>query len=182
MILRAGMIALLLAAAVVHADTAKIVNFRQYSGTFASAGQPTEQQLGQLAKEGYQRIFYLAFSDHKNSLVGEDRIVKSLGMTYLHLPVDWDAPRRSDFELYAAAMQLAPEQRTLLHCQVNFRASAFAMLYRVLYEEVPLATAKADMNSVWTPDATWTRFILETLKARGIASDCDGCDWTPATY
>ncbi|MGI9328641.1 MAG: protein tyrosine phosphatase family protein [Pseudomonadales bacterium] len=173
-------LALLAATATVASDD--IVNFRQYSEHFASAGQPSAEQLTQLRRKGYERVIYIAFSDHQNSLAAEDRLVKSLGMSYVHIPVVWNAPQKSDFELFAASVQQAPTQKTLLHCQVNFRASAFALLYRVIYEQVPLASAKADMNSVWTPDATWTAFIKSVLQAHNIDSECEGCDWTPGEF
>ncbi len=100
-------------------------------------------------------------------------------MEYAHIPVDWGAPQQRDFDAFAGVMQAPGEVKTLLHCQANYRASAFAMLYRVLYEGVPLPEAKRAMNAVWTPDKTWTVFIRSVLKTRGVDPDCKGCDWTP---
>ena len=156
-----------------------IINFRSYDPGFASAGQPTPAQLESARDAGFERIIYIAFSDHANSLPNEDRVVKSLGLDYAQIPVDWDAPTHADFEAFAGIMN-SRRQKTLLHCQVNYRASAFAMLYRVLHAGVDLAEAKADMNGVWTPDETWTQFLRSVLEAHGVAPDCDGCDWTPA--
>lgn len=155
-----------------------IVNYRAYSPGFSSSGQPSAGQLAELEKAGFERIVYVAFSDHRNSLPNEDRLVKDLGMEYVHIPVDWESPTAADFALIAAAIDQPPARRTLLHCQVNFRASAFAFLYRVLYEDVPVVEAKADMNSVWTPDDTWRRLIFDVLEANGASPDCDGCDWS----
>jgi len=163
------------------AEPGDIVNFRQYSDSFASAGQPTAEQLGAVADAGYQRVIYIAWSDHENSLPNEDRVVGELGMQYLHLPVAWDKPKPEDFRLFAAAMRAAPERKTLLHCQVNFRASAFGFLYRVIYENVPVADAKRDMNDVWTPNEIWRAFIFDVLDAHGISQDCEGCDWSVPT-
>ena len=101
-------------------------------------------------------------------------------MTYLHIPVDFQTPLVSEYELFAAAMKQAPQAKTLLHCQVNFRATAFSLLYRVIEQGVPLKEAKAVMNSIWTPNAAWTQFILAVLEKNGIDSACDGCDWTPS--
>ncbi|MEM6707418.1 MAG: protein tyrosine phosphatase family protein [Pseudomonadota bacterium] len=157
------------------------INFVRYSPTFASAGQPDESDLKVLAERGVERVIYIAFSDQERSLAHEDRIVKSLGMEYLHIPVDFAAPRPSEYDAFAAAMRLAPERSTLLHCQVNFRATAFSLLYRVLELGVPLAEAKADMNRIWTPNDVWTAFIRSVLESRGVDPDCEGCDWTPAT-
>ena len=72
-------------------------------------------------------------------------------MHYAQVPVIWDAPTKADFDTFAAVMQSAPEKKTLLHCQANYRATVFAFLYRVLYLDVPLAKAKSDMNTIWKP-------------------------------
>ena len=126
-------------------------------------------------------MVYIAFSDQEHSLPAEDRIAKDLGLNYLHIPVDWKAPQKRDYDLFALAMQLEPERKTLLHCQANFRATAFAMLYRVLQEGVPLGQAKADMNSVWVPNSIWTAFILDVLKDNNVDTACSACDWAPST-
>lgn len=154
-----------------------IPGYLEYSSTFSSSGQPTAVQLETLKKQGFQRIVYIAFTDQEKSLPAEDRLVKELGMDYLQIPVDWDAPAKSDFYLYAGAMQREPDKKTLLHCQVNYRASAFAFLYRVLYDDVPVAQAKQDMNRIWQPNATWRRLIFEVLEENGKSPNCDTCDW-----
>ncbi len=162
------------------ADVDEIVNFRNYSPTFASAGQPTAEQLPAIRDAGFERIVYVAYSDQTRSIANEDRLVKDLGMEYVHIPVDWEAPTAADYQMVAAALRGNASRKTLLHCQVNFRASAFSFLYRVLEEDVDLAEAKADMNSVWTPNATWRDLIFEVLEAAGVSPDCPGCDWTPS--
>ena len=129
------------------ADVEDITNFREYSSTFASAGQPSEKQLKVLQKDGYERIVYIAYSDHENSLDNEDRVVKELGMEYVHIPVEWSNPTKSDFYMFAGAMQGDADKKTLLHCQVNFRASAFSFLYRVVYDEVPVEEERCTTRS-----------------------------------
>ena len=79
--------------------------------------------------------------------------------------------------LFAGAMQRSPGKKTLLHCQANYRASAFSFLYRVLYEGVPMATAKKDLDSVWTPNQTWRELIFTVLKENDVSPHCDGCVW-----
>lgn len=154
-----------------------IQNYRQYSPTFASAGQPTEAQLSLVEEAGFERVVYIAFSSDGNAIANEDRLVRDLGMDYVHIPVIWQAPTVADFESFAAVMQRDPGRKTLLHCQVNMRASAFAFLYRVIYEAVPVAVAKADMNTVWEPNATWRDLIFDVLSAHGMSPDCAGCNW-----
>jgi hypothetical protein len=107
----------------------------------------------------------------------KDVVVKELGMDYVHIPVIWDQPTASDFYAFAGSMQREPDRKTLLHCQVNYRASAFSFLYRVLYEDVSVAEAKADMNSVWQPNETWRQLIFEILEENGKSPHCPGCTW-----
>jgi hypothetical protein len=98
-------------------------------------------------------------------------------MDYLHIPVDFDDPSIEDFEDVAAVLNRDQGIRTLLHCQINLRASAFSFLYRVIYAGVPMPDAKADLDAIWQPDKTWYSFIVETLKKHGLSQQCDGCDW-----
>lgn len=155
------------------------VNFIEYQKGFASSGQPTAAQLGTLAEAGFERIIYLAFSDHKGSLEGLDRHAETAGLEFVQIPVVWDAPSASDYQLFSAVMQASQDRSTLVHCQVNYRASAFSFLHRVITLGVPVAEAKADMNRIWTPTAEWNAFLFKVLEAHDIDAQCDGCDWTP---
>lgn len=166
----------------IDATTKKgIYNYIEYSDRFASSGQPTAEQLKAQKAAGVERVIYIAFSDQEHSLPAEDRIAKALGLNYLQLPVDWTAPQKRDYYLFAQAMLLEPERKTLLHCQANFRATAFSLLYRVLENGVPLGEAKADMNSIWVPNRVWTNFILDILQENNVDTACSACDWTPST-
>lgn len=160
------------------AELTDIRNYIEYSPTFASAGQPTREQLDLLPGAGYERVIYIAFTNGRVAIADEDAIVKELGMDYVHVPVIWDAPTKADFYAFVGAMQSDPDAKTLLHCAANFRASAFSFLYRVLHEGVPIAEAKADMNKIWTPNQVWTDLILEVLADNDISPDCQGCDWS----
>lgn len=159
-------------------DLSNIKNYREYSPQFASAGQPDREQLQLLKEKGFERIVYIAFANSKGAISEEDQIVKELGMDYAQVPVVWDEPTKADFDAFAAVMQSAPEKKTLLHCQANYRATAFAFLYRVLYRDVPIVEAKADMNSIWKPDGVWRDLIFEVLEDNGISPQCEGCDWS----
>jgi len=161
------------------ADLNEIRNYREYSPAFSSSGQPTKEQLEAVKEAGFERVIYIAFSNSRGALAEEDAIVKELGMDYLQVPVIWDAPSRSDFYTFAAAMQREPDKKTLLHCAANYRASAFAFLYRVLYKNLTVAEAKVDMNDVWQPNDTWRQFIFDVLEENGVSPQCEGCNWEP---
>lgn len=158
-------------------ELSDINNYREYSQNFSSSGQPSKKQLESLKDAGFERVVYIAFSNSGKAYADEDVLVKELGMDYVHIPVIWDQPTAADFYAFAGSMQRDADRKTLLHCQVNYRASAFSFLYRVLYENVPVVEAKADMNSVWQPNETWRKLIFEILEENGKSPHCEGCSW-----
>ena len=159
------------------ASLAEISNYRSYSETFSSSGQPDVEQLKAVAGTGVKRVIYLAFTDNETAIEHEDSTVKKLGMQYVHIPVDFMAPTLNDFQLFVKVMEQAPEMNTLLHCQVNFRASTFSLLYRVIYLDVPILEAKEAFDSVWVPNEVWFKFIQSVLAHYNIDYACEGCDW-----
>jgi protein tyrosine phosphatase (PTP) superfamily phosphohydrolase (DUF442 family) len=177
----AVLLACLLSWPAVAADLQDIANYREYSAGLSSAGQPGQDAFETIAEAGFERVVYLAFSDDHTAVPGEDRILESLGIEFVHVPVVWEAPTVSDFRAFAGAMRQEPDKKTLVHCQVNFRASTFSFLYRVLYLGVGIGDAKEDLNGVWVPNATWTAFIFDVLEENGVSPDCDSCLWENAT-
>jgi protein tyrosine phosphatase (PTP) superfamily phosphohydrolase (DUF442 family) len=154
-----------------------IINYREYSNWLSSSGQPTAPQLQAIGQAGFERVVFLAFTDHEESVAHEDRIVSRMGIDYIQIPIDWEAPTLADFQAFAGVMQPSPRKKTLVHCQVNFRASAFSFLYRALFEGIDMAEAKDDLDSVWVPNETWRRFIFDVLQAHGRSPHCDSCLW-----
>jgi hypothetical protein len=59
--------------------------------------------------------------------------------------------------------------RTLVHCQLNLRASSLVFLYRVIERGEPADSAYDAVVAVWRPNETWRRFLRETLRAHGKA-------------
>ena len=94
--------------------------------------------------------------------------MRELGLQFIHIPVEWDSPKLSDFNTFAAAMQTQGSGRTLVHCEVNFRASVFGFLHQVLYEGVDVDAAMSLMHSIWVPNDTWEAFIARVMTDNGV--------------
>ncbi len=159
-----------------------ISNYRQYSPVFASSGQPNIDEIPLLAEEGYRRIIYLAFTTNQTAIPGEDNLVVENGMEYVHVPVDFEKPTLKHFQLVTTVLQDDPALKTLLHCQINLRASTFSFLYRTIFLHVPMAEAKADLDAIWVPDEVWYRFIVDTLAHYNMNADCPDCDWAERAF
>ena len=145
----------------------EVLNFRAYSPSLASSGQIAGHHLESLQQEGFQRIIYLAYRTRGNSAdqLNIDKQATDLGLSYVHIPVPWQSPSLSDYQTFAAVMTSGPSMKTLLHCQMNYRASAFSFLYRVLELGTAYEEAANDLFAIWHPDAIWLEFINGVLAA-----------------
>lgn len=154
---------------VVHSEGngLSLLNRIDYSPYLTTSGQPTEAELALIASAGFDRVIFLAFTNHPKAVAHEDDIVRGQGLQFIHIPVEWESPRLADFEAFAAVMQTFAGGRTLVHCEVNFRASVFGFLYQVLYEDADVDEAMSLMQSIWIPNDTWEAFIDRVTRDRG---------------
>lgn len=137
-----------------------IFNFLEIDRTLSTSGQPTEAQLSELAVAGYAVIINLALHDDpRYSLKDETATVESLGMKYIHIPVPFDAPSKSDLTAFFEAMESNRGRKMHVHCAANLRVSAFLGLYFSIREEKSKEEAFAPMRSIWEPDSVWSSFI-----------------------
>jgi protein tyrosine phosphatase (PTP) superfamily phosphohydrolase (DUF442 family) len=139
-----------------HIDN--IANFLQISERLATAGQPTVEQYSLIVTAGYEVVINLALTDSPNALVDEDSLARTLGLEYIHIPVEWTAPTLIDFQAFRSAMAAHSEHKILVHCAANKRVSAFIYLYRI-GEGVNELIARQDLAKVWIPDSIWQTFI-----------------------
>lgn len=142
-----------------------IRNFHRLSHELASAGQPTARQLRSIAAAGYEVVVNLALHDRPYSLEDEAGAVQALGLEYVHLPVDWQAPTRGDLEAFMGLMDARQGRRIFVHCAENKRVSVFVALYRILRQGWSADAALAVVHDVWEPNAIWQAFIEQTLDA-----------------
>ena len=139
-------------------------NFRQLDEQLLTAGQPDEEQLADARRQGCAVVINLALHDDpRYSLRDEAGTVRSLGMMYEHIPVQFSAPAERDFLAFCAAMDAHQGEKLLVHCAANYRVTAFVGLYRMIRQGWAPAAAFEGMRSVWQPDAIWTQFIADML-------------------
>jgi protein tyrosine phosphatase (PTP) superfamily phosphohydrolase (DUF442 family) len=138
---------------------ADIRNFLRIDDRLATAGQPTEEQLGELAAEDYAAVVNLGLLDPKYCLPDEAGSVATLGMTYRHIPVRFDAPAVEDFRAFVAAMDELAKEKTFVHCAANYRVSAFVALWGELRLGWTRARADEHARRLWAPNETWLAFI-----------------------
>lgn len=146
----------------------KPVNYLRYDSQFASAGMPDAAFIKTLAGNGVDVVINIAPPDAQGSLQNEAELVAAASMTYLGIAVDWNSPAQDDVEQFLAFMQSHADDSIFLHCQMNLRATAFAMLHRVINLGVDPKIAENDMHQIWEPNKTWAELVNVALARHDI--------------
>lgn len=146
----------------------RIRNFREIEERLLSAGQPSAEDLTSFRACGVETVINLALSTSDKALPDERAVVEKLGMRYIHIPVEWEAPTPEDFQVFCTALdqERAAARTVLVHCAANKRVSSFVFLYRVLKLGEPQEVAAQDLNAIWRPDSVWQDFIDRQLTPR----------------
>lgn len=142
-----------------------IRNFLPLSENLYTGGMPKTDQLADAAQRGIEVVINLAVEEVSNGHSEERELVESLGMKYINVPVVWHEPTRSNLEDFMNAMDAHKDQKMLVHCEANYRATGFVALYRVLRLGWDQEEAFQDLRKVWNPEKfpIWQKFIEENL-------------------
>ena len=144
----------------------EIRNFLPLSGTLFTAGMPDAEQMIDARRKGVEVVINLAPHDAPDALKDEGELIRSLGMQYINIPVDWNTPTAEGLNRFMDAMDENKDKKILVHCQANFRATAFVSIYRILRQGWEPEDALDVMHKIWDEDAypVWKMFIEDTLK------------------
>jgi hypothetical protein len=88
----------------VMADPDSIYHWRRLDPRITTSGQPTEPQLADIRALGVRHIVNLGLHTHEKALPDEAAILGRLGMTYIHIPVDFQNPTDRDFDKFCAVL------------------------------------------------------------------------------
>ena len=143
----------------VMADPETIYNWHRLDDRITTSGQPTEPQLADIHALGVRHIINLGLHSHEKALPDEAASVSRLGMTYIHIPVDFQKPTDRDFDQFCSVMGQLKDVPVHVHCIANYRVSAFFYRYRRDVLGMDEAQARADMELVWRPNGVWATFV-----------------------
>ena len=142
----------------------EIYGFHAVSDRLGTAGQPRQPRFRMVRESGFEAVINLALPTSDNAIANEGSVVTSLGMSYVHIPVDFNAPTSQDFRAFCRVMEAFDDRPVFVHCAANMRVSAFVFLYRVLFQRIAAAEAERDLHAIWQPDEVWSKFIRDELK------------------
>lgn len=136
-----------------------IYHFVRVSDDLATAGQPSEEQLREAASAGFEVVINLGLLDPRYCLEDEAGLVRSLGMDYVHIPVDFQNPEQDDLQRFFQAMDGTGGKKVFVHCAANYRVSSFVSLYGQARMGWSAEQAEKHVMRLWQPDETWRAFM-----------------------
>lgn len=160
-----------------------IYHFYKVSDRLSCAGQPTEDQLRQLASEKYEVIINLGLLNTRYSLPNEAGLVRELGIEYHHIPVNFEKPELTELSDFINLMNRRHDKKTMVHCAANYRASVFTGLYLLAAGQLNKEEMDDLIDDVWQPNTVWSRFLEEGIsEVGGRRSEVGGLKSDPDSY
>ena len=139
-----------------------IRDFLRIDDGLATSGMPQPDDFAALRRAGFEVVINLALPTSDDALPNEGERVSAQGMTYVHIPVKFDAPQPADFERFTRVLDACAGQRVFVHCAANKRVSAFVFLHR-LRHGTDRVTAESNLKAIWRPDGVWREFVNRRL-------------------
>jgi protein tyrosine phosphatase (PTP) superfamily phosphohydrolase (DUF442 family) len=139
-----------------------IRNFLRLDDRLATSGMPQPDDFAALRQAGFDVVINLALPTSDHALPNEGELVSTQGMTYIHIPVNFESPQPADFDRFTRVMDACAGQRVFVHCAANMRVSAFVFLHRLKHGEES-ALPENDLKKIWQLDGVWLEFVNQRL-------------------
>ena len=142
----------------------EIRNFIPVTGCIGTGGQPTEEQICELVDAGYEVVINLGLLGQAYSLPDEAGLVRSLGLGYRHIPVDFKGPKQEDLNAFIDAMDDVDGKKVFVHCAANYRVACFVGLYSEARLGWTEQQAGDHIARIWQPDEIWSAFLADARR------------------
>ena len=142
----------------------KILNHIKINELISTSGQLKIEEFELIANEGFEVVINLAVPTTSNSLENEDKIVASLNMSYIHIPVSFENPKISDLKLFLNILQSLGANKVWIHCAKNYRVSAFMYVYHKYILNTPFEEIDLTIFDIWKPSLIWQELMKVSIE------------------
>lgn len=136
-----------------------ILNYIKINDNISTSGQPSKEEFEIILKHDFDVVINLALSTATNALDNEDKIVSQLGMSYIHIPVDFENPKKDDLKLFLTLLSSLEGKKVFVHCALNYRVSAFMYVYHKYFLQTPFDNINLTMMEEWSPSEAWQELM-----------------------
>jgi protein tyrosine phosphatase (PTP) superfamily phosphohydrolase (DUF442 family) len=146
----------------------QVRGYLEVTPMIVTAGQPSEAQFRLLPALGFRHVINLGLLDPRYCLADEAGLADSLGVRYVHIPVDFSAPGTLSLQRFFGEMDACGGDKVLVHCAANYRVSCYMALYAQVRWGWSQDRADALISGIWVPDDTWAAFMQAQRGALGL--------------
>lgn len=139
----------------------EILNYIKINDNISTSGQPSALEFESIAKSGFDVVINLALSNASNALENEDKCVSELGMTFIHIPVDFEEPTVKDLKIFLTLLYslMTSGKKIWIHCAKNYRVSIFMYVYHKYILNTPIDKVDMRVFQEWTPSPKWQELM-----------------------
>ena len=163
--------ALLLSVAVVAAGAQKIekpgiVNYTKVDAVVACGGATDTAALEGLKNDGFKAIINLRLATEQGANLEENAAkAKALGLNYISLPLNGQAPDPKVVDAFLAAVADKANQPVFIHCGSASRVGAVWMVKRVLQDGWPVEKAVEEAKMIGLRSEPLEKFARSYIEA-----------------
>ncbi|MGE0394324.1 MAG: sulfur transferase domain-containing protein [Vicinamibacterales bacterium] len=144
-----------------------IVNFSKVEGAIACAGATTPAALEEVKKQGYASVLNLRMANEAGAEVeAAAAAAKSLGLTYIHLPMNSASPDPGLVDSFLTAVTEKRHQPVFIHCASANRAAALWMVKRMVVDKWDAEKAGTEAAALGLTNPALKTFALEQAAKR----------------
>lgn len=136
-----------------------IINYIQINENISTSGQPTPKQFKQISDAGFELVINLAVAHSEGKIENEDDVVTSLGMNYIHVPVEFLDPTMKNLQDFIEVLSSFSHKKVWVHCIMNYRVSAFMYVYHKYVLKTPFENISLKVFEEWSPDEKWQKIM-----------------------
>ena len=114
--------------------------------------------------QGYEIVLNLAVAHSVGKIEHEDDIVTSLGMNYIHIPVEFLEPTTKNLKDFIEILSSLSNKKVWVHCIMNYRVSAFMYVYHKYILNTPFDNIDMKVFEEWSPDESWQKIMKTPLQ------------------
>ena len=152
------------AAAQEKMDRAGITNFTKVDAVVACGGATETAALEGLKSDGFKAVINLRQASENGANIEENATrAKALGLNYIHLPLNGQAPDAKIVDQFLAAVADKANQPVYIHCGAASRVGAVWLIKRVMQDGWPVEKATEEAKFIGLRGAPLERFALKYI-------------------
>jgi protein tyrosine phosphatase (PTP) superfamily phosphohydrolase (DUF442 family) len=145
-------------------DSANVPRYLEVTPNLGTGGQPSEEGLRALAKNGYKAVINLRTSQEGVDLAAEEKLVRELGLKYFNIPFVASDPKEEQAVEFLDFIEKLKDQKVFIHCASANRVGCFVMIQRVLKDGVSPGMAEEEANRIGLRSEVLRQFAKDFLE------------------